>query len=72
MLAIVCESSSAEHMRHSAGISSGPLARPVLSLPIASVTSSDVIGRVNCDGSNSIPYRREPDRRGLLGRVQYY
>ena len=51
MLAIVCESSSAEHLRNSAGISSCPLARPVLSLPIASVTSSGVIGRVNCDGS---------------------
>ena len=33
------------------GISSCPLARPVLSLPIASVTSSGVIGRVSCDGS---------------------
>ena len=51
MLAIVCESSSAEHLRNSAGISSCPLAWPVLSLPIASVTSSGVIGRVNCDGS---------------------
>ena len=51
MLAIVCESSSAEHLRNSAGISSCPLARPVLSLPIASVTSSGVIGRVSCDGS---------------------
>ena len=40
MLTIVCESSSAEHLRNSAGISSCPLARPVLSLPIASVTSS--------------------------------
>ena len=51
MLAIVCESSSTEHLRNSAGISSCALARPVLSLPIASVTSSGVIGRVNCDGS---------------------
>ena len=51
MLAIVCENSSAEHLINSAGISSCPLARPVLSLPIASVTSSDVIGGVNCDGS---------------------
>ena len=51
MLAIVCESSSAEHLRNSAGISSCPLARPVLSLPIASVTSSGVIGRVSCNGS---------------------
>ena len=51
MLAIVCESSSAEHLRNSTGISSCPLARQVLSLPIASVTSSGVIGRVNCGGS---------------------
>ena len=51
MLAIMCESSSAEHLRNSAGISSCQLARPLLSLPIASVTSSGVIGRVNCDGS---------------------
>ena len=49
----MCESSSAEHLINSAGISSCPLARLVglLSLPIASVTSSDVIGRVICDGS---------------------
>ena len=51
MFAIVCESSSAERLRNSVGISSCTLAVPVLSFPIASATSSGVIGQVNYDGS---------------------